>query len=66
MPYTPAELQARADEIAYRGVKRIQVGDRSHTFFSPKELREDARMAAADDLDAEYGGLMDVIFENPE
>ena len=63
---TPAELQAAADAIALRGVKRIQVGDRSHTFLTPKEIRDDAKIAAADDLDATFGGFVDVSFENPE
>ena len=62
---TPAAIQAAADAIALRGIKRIQVGDRSHTFLSPKEIRDDAKSSEADALDATYGGFLNVSLENP-
>jgi hypothetical protein len=65
MTTTPDDIESTADAIAARGVKRIQVADRSHTFFSPKELREDAQLAAADDLDEDYGGFIDLTLKNP-
>ena len=48
------------DEIAARGVRSIRVGDRSHEFFSPKELREASQLAAADALDDQYGCFLPI------
>lgn len=62
---TEAELKAAADAIALRGIKRVQVGDRSHTFLSPSEIREDAKMSAADALDDTFGGFVDVQMNYP-
>lgn len=47
-------------EIASRGIRSVRVGDRSHEFFTPKELRESTLLAAADLLDDTYGGFIPV------
>jgi hypothetical protein len=47
-------------EIATRGIKSVRVGDRSHEYFSPKELRELTQLEAADALDEQYGGFVNI------
>ena len=60
-----AEIESKADAIAARGIKRVAMGDRSHTFFSPKDLRDDAAEKAADEIDDTYAGFIDVKMCNP-
>jgi hypothetical protein len=50
------DIENKADEIAQRGVKRVQVEDRAHTFFSPNELLKAANQKRAEELDSTYGG----------
>jgi hypothetical protein len=57
---------SKADEIAARGVKRVQMGDREHEYFSPAMLDAQTKQSAADALDDEFGGFFNVEMKNPE
>jgi len=56
---------SKADEIAARGVTRVQMGDREHEFFSPDMLDAQTKQAAADALDDEFGGFFPIETANP-
>jgi hypothetical protein len=60
-----AEIQTRAVAIAEGGYHEVQAGDRRHRLSDASKLYELSRRMAADDEDATYGGVMDVIFQNP-
>lgn len=53
-------------EIAARGIKTVRVADRSHEYFSPKDLREYDALVAADALDDTYAGFIPVRLDSLE
>ena len=49
-------IEAKAVEIALRGVTEVVVGDRTHKFTDPVKLFEFTRILRANNLDDIYGG----------
>jgi len=60
-----SDIQAKAVEIAKRGVAEVQVGDRRHRFSDPNLLLDVADRLNADALDATFGGMLPVTFQDP-
>jgi hypothetical protein len=56
--------QQRAIAIASRGVASVKIGDREHRYLDPQTILSAAAMAAADALDATYGGFLPVEIED--